>query len=187
MNRLKGLIGFAAVLILACVAIYVYTNNDKLAPFKEFRSDAGQFAVLMPGKPDVQNEATDMPFGKVNTITYMAGSRKIGCAVAYTDYPELLIKSTDTRKLFELAKDEAVKNGGGKLISETIIDFHGLPAMDVRIEIPGNIFTSPAFTTTRYILKSPRFYTLMFFAPADKGREQDISQFLNSFKIDGVK
>lgn len=182
MNRLKGIVGFAVAFIVVCVAIYIYTGNNKLAPFKEFRSDEGQFTVLMPGKPEVRNEAMDMPFGTVNTITYMAGSRKIGCAVAYTDYPALLIKSTDPQELLEGAKNGAVKNAGGRLISETSIDFHGLPARNVRIEVPGK-----AFTAARYILKSPRFYELVFFATTDKGHEQDISKFFDSFKIDGVK
>ena len=160
MNRNKGIIGFAVAFIVVCVAIYIYTGSGKLAPFKEFRSDEGRFTVLMPGKPEVQNEAMDMPFGTVNTITYMAGSRKIGCIVSYADYPALLIKSTDPQKLLDGAKDGTIKDGNGRLISETSIDFHGLPARDVLIEIPGK-----AFTATRYILTSPRFYTLVFFAP----------------------
>ncbi len=182
MNHLKGIIGFAAVLIVVCVAIYIFTGSDKLAPLQEFRSDEGRFTVLMPGKPKVKNETVNMPFGKVNTITYMAGSRKIGCAVAYADYPALLIKSADPQKLLDGARDGAIKDGNGRLISETSINFHGLPARDVLIEVPGKTFTA-----TRYILVSPRFYTLLFFAPENKGHEQDISQFFNSFKIDGIK
>jgi hypothetical protein len=182
MNRIKGIIGFAAVFIIVCVAIYIFTGNGKLAPFQEFRSDAGRFAVLMPGKPELKNEAMDMPFGTVNTITYMAGSRRIGCIVSYADYPELLIKSTDPQKLLELAKEAAVKDASGRLISETSNDFHGLPATEFRIEVPGKLFTA-----ARYILKSPRFYEIVFFAPTDKGHEQDIAKFLDSFKINGVK
>jgi hypothetical protein len=182
MNRLKSIVGFVAVFIIICAAIYIYTGNGKLAPFKEFRSDEGRFTVLMPGKPEVRNEAMDMPFGKVNTITYMAGSRKIGCIVSYADYPELLIKSTDPQKLLDGAKEGAIKNAGGRLVSETNIDFHGLPAKEVLIEI-----SNKAFVTAKFILKSPRFYTLMFFAPTNKGHEQDISKFFDSFKINGVK
>ena len=136
----------------------------------------------MPGKPEIKNETMDMPFGTVNTITYMAGSRKIGCIVSYADYPALLIKTTNHQELLEGAKNGAIKNSNGRLISETSINFHGLPARDVLIEIPGK-----AFTSTRYILKSPRFYEIVFFAPTDKGHEQDISKFLDSFKIAGVK
>jgi hypothetical protein len=182
MNLSKRIVGFAVAFFVVYFIIHNNFGSGKLAPFKEFRSDEGQFAVLMPGKPEVRNDAADMPFGKVNTITYMAGSRKIGCAIAYTDYPALLIKSTDPQKLLNSAKEEAVKNAGGRLISETRIDFHSLPAMDVRIEVPGK-----AFTAARYVLKNPRFYTLVFFAPTNKDHEQDISQFFNSFKIDGVK
>jgi hypothetical protein len=182
MNRLKGVIGFTVAFIAICVAIYIYTGNNKLAPFKEFRSDEGRFTVLMPGKPEVQNEAMNMPFGMVNTITYMAGSRKIGCIVSYADYPALLIKTTNPQKLLDGARDGAIKDGNGRLISETSINFHGLPAKEFRTEVSGK-----AFTAARFILASQRFYELVFFAPTDKDHEQDISQFFNSFKIDGVK
>jgi hypothetical protein len=182
MNRFKGIICFAAAFVIVSVVIYISTGNGKLAPFQEFRSSEGRFTVLMPGKPEVKNEAVDMPFGKVNTITYMAGSGKIGCIVSYSYYPELLIKSTDPQKQLELAKEAAVKDAGGRLTSETNIDFHGLPATEFRIEVPGKLFTA-----ARYILASPRFYEVVFFAPTDKGHERDISKFFDSFKIDGVK
>ena len=55
MNRLKGVIGFAVAFIIVCVAIYIYTGNNKLAPFKEFRSNEGRFTVLMPGKPEIKD------------------------------------------------------------------------------------------------------------------------------------
>jgi hypothetical protein len=32
-----------------------------------------------------------------------------------------------------------------------------------------------------------RFYELMFIAPTEKGHEEDIAKFLDSFKIDGIK
>ena len=147
MNRLKGIIGFAVAFIVVCVVIYMYTGSDKLAPFKEFRSDEGRFIVLMPGKPEVRNEAMDMQFGTVNTITYMAGSRKIGCAVSYTDYPALLIKSTDPQKLLKLAKDGAVKKTGGWLISETNIDFHGLPAKSFLLKFPAGPSPLPGISS----------------------------------------
>ena len=182
MNRYKNIVGFAVVIILISAAIFIYTGSRKLAPFREFRSSEGFFTVLMPGTPYVLHEDMEMPFGKIDTTTYMAGSRVIGCAVAFADYPAKLIQTTDTQKLFDMAKNEAVKNAGGKLISENRIDYHKLPAMDVRIEVPGS-----AFTAVRYILNGPRFYTLMFFAPSEKGHEQDISKFFDSFQIDGVK
>ena len=182
MDLTKRIAGFAVAFFVVYFIIHNNFGSGKLAPFKEFRSDEGRFTVLMPGKPEVQNEAMNMPFGTVNTITYMAGSRKIGCIVSYADYPALLIKTTDPQKLLDGARDGTIKDGNGRLISETRINFHGLPARDVLIEIPGK-----AFTSTRYILKSPRFYALLFFTPEDKGHEQDISQFFNSFKIDGVK
>jgi hypothetical protein len=180
MDIVKRIAGFIIGFVVVYFAIQMFKGGDKLAPFKEFRSDEGRFTVLMPGKPELQNQVT--PVGKVNMIMYMAGSNKAGCAVAYADYPAQLINSTDPQKILEGAKNGAIKNISGRLISEASIDFHGLPAKEVHIEIPNK-----AFVTARFILASPRFYEIMFIAQKDKGHEQNISKFFNSFTIDGVK
>jgi hypothetical protein len=182
MDILKRVAGFAVGFIVVYAIINMFTASDKLAQFKEFRSDEGRFTVLMPGKPKAQNQTMDTPVGKVDMVMYMASSGKAGCAVAYADYPEQLINSTDPQKTLDGARNGAIKNVSGRLVSETSISFHGLPARDVRIEIPNK-----AFVTARFILASPRFYELMLIAPTDKGHEQDISQFFNSFTIDGIK
>ena len=185
MDILKRVAGYAVAFITAIVVyfgIQLFIAGDKLATFTEFRSDEGRFTVLMPGKPKAQNQVLDTPVGKVDMVMFTAGSNKAGCVVAYADYPAQLINTTDPQKTLDGARDGAVKNVNGRLVSETSIYFHGLPARDVRIEIPGK-----AFVTGRFILASPRFYELLFIAPTDTGREQDISKFFNSFTIDGVK
>ena len=182
LKRVARVVGFAVGFVVVYFIIQLFTSSDKLAPFKEFRSDEGGFAVLMPGKPKAQNQVLDTPVGKVNMVMYMAGSGSAGCAVSYADYPAQLINSTDPQKTLDGARNGAIKNVSGKLISETSINFHGLPARDIRIEI-----SKKALVTTRLILAGPRFYQLMFIAPTDKGHEQDISKFFDSFAIDGVK
>ena len=182
MDLVKKIAGFAAGFIIVYVLIHVFKGSDKLDQFQEFRSDEGRFTVMMPGKPKTDNQTLESPVGKINMVMFTAGSSKAGCFVAYADYPEQLISSTDPQKLLEGAKNGAIANVKGKLISEASIDFHGFPAKEVNIEIPNK-----AFVTARFILTSPRFYELMFIAPKDIGHEDDIRQFFNSFKIDGVK
>jgi hypothetical protein len=180
MDLTKRVAGFAVAFFVVYFIMHNYFGSDKLAPFEEFRSDEGRFTVLMPGKPELQNQVT--PVGKINMVMYMAGTNNASCAVAYADYPAQLIDSTDPQKMLEGAKNGALKNIKGRLISETSIDFHGLPAKEVRIEIQNK-----AFATARFILASPRFYEIMFIASEDKGHEQDITKFFDSFTIDGVK
>jgi hypothetical protein len=180
--NIKKVAGFVIGFVVVFFVIQLFTGSDKLAPFQEFRSDEGRFTVLMPGKPKAQNQNMDSPVGKIDLVMYMAGSGTAGCAVAYADYPAQLVNSTDPQKLLDGSRNGAVKNVNGKLVSETSVSFNGLPARDVVIEMPGK-----AFITARFILASPRFYELMFIAPKDKGHEQDIAKFFDSFKIDGIK
>jgi hypothetical protein len=182
MDLLKKVAGVAIGLFVGYFVVQLFIGGDKLAPFKDFRSSEGAFNILMPGTPKTQNQTLETPVGKVPMTMYMSGSGSAGCAVAFADYPQQIIDSTDPQKLLEGAKNGAISNVNGKLVSETKVSFNGLPARDVVIEVPGK-----AFITARFILAGPRFYELMLIAPKAKGHEQDISQFFNSFKIDGVK
>jgi hypothetical protein len=182
MELLKKVAGFAIGFIVVYFLIHIFTGSDKLAAFQEFRSDEGRFTVMMPGKPKAQNQSLETAVGKIDMVMYMAGSGKAGCAVAYADYPAQLVNSTDPQKLLEGATNGAVKNVNGRLVSETGTSFHGLPARDVWIEVPKKFFI-----TGRFIMADSRFYELMFITPTEKGHEEDIAKFLDSFKIDGIK
>jgi len=182
MSNIKRIAGFAVGFIIVFLIIQIFSSTDKLPPFKEFRSTEGRFTVLMPGKPKRERQNADTAVGKVETIMFTAGPRKAVCIVAYSDYPEALISRAVPDKVLDGARDGAVNNINGKLISEKNISFHGLPARDLQIEIPNK-----AFVNARLILKSPRFYQLMFIAPTNKSHEQDITKFFDSFKIDGVE
>jgi hypothetical protein len=182
MDLLKKVGGIVIGFAVAYFAIQYFTGSDKLAPFEEFRSDAGNFSILMPGKPKTEKQTVETAVGSVDMIMYTAGSRKAGCAVAFTDYPQQLVDSTDPQKLLEGAKNGAIKNVKGKLVSETKVSFNGLPARDMVIEVP-----SEGIITARLIIASPRFYQLMLITPKDKDHKEDISKFFNSLKIDGVK
>ena len=182
MERFKGIIGFAIGFVVVYAGIHYFRGlGDKLPQFKQFRCDDGRFSVLLPGKPERQNQSLDTPLGKIDLVTYMAGSRKAGCAVAYADYPEQHINSTDPQKLLDGSRDGAITNVGGQLISETRIDFHGKPAREILIEVPNK-----AFINLRLFLIGPRLYQLMFIAPNNQGYEQDISKFFESFTVDDI-
>jgi hypothetical protein len=184
MNIWKRVAGYAIGVITGIVVyfgIQFFTASDKLAPFQEFRSDAGSFSILMPGKPASEKQNLETPAGSVAMVMYTAGSGNVGCVVAFADYPQKLVDSSDPQKLLDGAQNGAIKNVKGKLVKETRVSFNGLPARDVVIEVPGK-----AFVTARLIIASPRFYQIMLITPTDKGHEQDISKFFNSFRIDGI-
>lgn len=182
MKRFKGIIGFAVGFIIVYAAIHLFKNGgEKLPSFEQFRCDDGRFTVLLPGKPERQNNSIDTAVGKIDLVMYMAGSRKAGCVAGYCDYPQQYINSTDPQKLLEGARDGAVANVNGRLVSETQVDFHSKPARQFVIEVPNK-----AFVTARVILIGPRLYQLMLIAPTNQGHEEDISRFFDSFTVDGI-
>ncbi len=182
MDFLKKAAWFVIGFVIVYFGMQYFTNSGKLAAFQEFRSDAGNFSVLMPGKPKTEKQNIETAVGSVTMIMYTAGSSRAGCAVAFADYPQQLVDSSDAQKLLEGAKNGAIKNVKGTLVSETRVSFNGLPARDLVIEVPGK-----AIINARLIIASPRFYQLMLITPKGQDHKEDIAKFFNSLKIDGVK
>ncbi len=170
------LIGF--ILILLLLLSYKSKKNSQ---FKEFRSDEGRLTILMPGKPQRETQEVNTPAGIVKMVMYTAESKEIICICAYTDYPQQHINLVDSNTILDGAMNGAVNNIKGKLINQKSFEFHDLPARDIQMEIP-----KQAFVDLRFILAGERFYQLMLIAPGDKGHQQDIAKFFDSFKIDGV-
>ena len=182
MDRLKGMIGFIACFVIVLIAIHLFKGGGgKLPPFEQFRCEDGRFTVLMPGKPKQEKNTIDTALGKIDLIMYMAGSRKISCIAGFCDYPQKYIDSTDPQKMLDGARDGAVANVKGRLVSETKVSFNSKPARQFVIEVPNR-----GFITARIILVGPRMYQLMLIAPTNQGHEEDISRFFNSFTVDGV-
>jgi hypothetical protein len=139
--------------------------------FKEFTSEAGRFAVLMPGKPQEHKQT-------INKIDNYAFSVEAGggrtFAVSYFDLPPTLTIPAD--------KAVAAYAGGrkGKVTNEkkvTLLDEY--PGREADVELPnGSVSRIRVFTVKQ------RQYQVIVDGPAAFVHSPDADKYFNSFKVE---
>jgi hypothetical protein len=141
-----------------------------LDPFGD--SDAG-FTVMFPSPPE-QKDHTQVVHGTPTvTHVYSADTAKLGYVVSWSDHPEAVATTPDTR--LQAARDSAV--GTAKVISETTGKVGGAPSRRVTFEKDG------ARVTLQLVLKGTRLYQAMVVQPAGEDHQTATNTFLNSFAL----
>ena len=182
MEFLKKLLGFVVGFAVVSGGIYLVRGGDRLKKFEPYHSDQGQFSVLFPGKPTKKLQSVSTPVGEIDLWMFSAGSKKSGFAVGYGDYPQKIINESDPAKLLDGTRDGAVSNVLGSLVNETELDFHGYPARELEIEVP-----QKATVRARLILIDNRLYQVMVVSQSARILDRKGSEFLDSFRVDGIE
>lgn len=151
----------------------------------EFKSEAGRFSVLMPDKPVSQASSFDTPQGRfeqqVFTAVHTGGDGLIVCVVGYTDLPKQSLVGNDLDGFFQGARDEFIKEVGGKLGSERHLTLDGHPGREIRIIVfRGEV-------RLRLFLVGERLYQLSVVNANEKPIEEEaFNKFFASFKLNPI-
>ena len=105
--------------------------------WKKFSSSEGRFSVLIPGVPTEKIIKVNTKAGIVDLhILQLEGTEFNYLAVSYGDYPKETVTKENINKILDGARDGAVSNVHGKLISELIITLDNYPGREIKVEIP---------------------------------------------------
>ncbi len=171
---------FAFVVI---VASFSFVSQDGWVQFKSHG-----FAAEFPKKPEVDSQVVPSGIGDLilNTFMYQpsqAGDDNLVYAVMLTKYPDSLMKSNDaafTKTVFRNAIDGAVKNAGGKLLSEKEIALDDYPGREVRIDYQNGV----AVIKMRMYMAKSTMYLIQTIAEPTKENNKSEVRFMNSFKLE---
>jgi hypothetical protein len=171
MARVKAFAGWFGVLLLCCGC-----GGSGFGEFKEFKCEGGRFKVLMPGTPKEEKlSAAGIPLK-----TFRVESWDKGCAVAYADIPDEILRYGSTSAKLDAAVDGMVSNVHGKLIRAYDIQLAGkYPGREVKAELPGN----NGIIVARIYLVRQRFYELLVTGPQSWATSADANKFLDSFVL----
>lgn len=148
--------------------------------WQRYSSDAG-FSIEMPGEPEGKKIIIDTELGQNYLYVYMLKKQDgMIYSIGFIDYPNELFNKKSTEQLLNDAREGAVRNVGGKLVSESQISIKGYPGREVVIASSGGQGSLQA----RIFLVNNRLYQLMF-APA-KGNtlSRNARRFFESFEIE---
>lgn len=147
----------------------------------EFKSEAGRFSVLMPEKPVSQSSSFDTPQGRFEQQAFTAIHSLLVCVVGYVDLPKNLLVGNDTDGFFQGARDEFIKEIGGKLGSERALTLDGHPGREIKVIVfRGEV-------RLRLFLVGDRLYQLSVVKVAEEPIEEEtFNKFFGSFKLNPI-
>jgi hypothetical protein len=152
--------------------------GEKLAPWSEYRSDKGNFKVLLPDQPKEQISTQQTAAGEVKTTINMVEAGDVAVGVGYNDLPPDAVRDQDSTVLLENGRDGAVKNINGKLISDKLVALGAYPGLEFSAEVQQDY----RYLARIYLIKD-RLYQLVFLAPQDQIDDATVARFFDSFEL----
>jgi hypothetical protein len=148
---------------------------------KEFKSPDNSFSVMLPKGVKYNKQTVKTNVGSIDFISYNAKSKHQDFTVAFSDYPDSYISSTDPQWLLEESRDGAIGTIKGKLLKETFIYMNRHPGRELQIESPQKLILK-----SRIYLVGNRFYQIMAVHKPEYTLDKEIDEVFSSFKINGI-
>jgi TonB family protein len=149
--------------------------------WQEFKHEAGNFVVMMPGKPLEMSQTVESEIGKIPIYSFTAQGGTLNYMAMYAEYPISIDTSEAAKISLDNARDLLLGRRNGKLISEADISFGKYPGRELRAKIDGGTLRS------RTYIVNHRMYMFMAMAPGDDTSKQldskKVDDFLGSFKF----
>src|SRR5215813_3445172 len=188
----RGAALFSIIFILATAGLAQTKAPPPTAPegipggipveaWQEFKNEAGNFAVMMPGKPLEMSQTVESEIGKIPIYTFTAQGGTLTYMAMYSEYP-ISIDTPEAAKIsLDNARDLLLSRRNGKLISESDISFGKYPGRELKAKFDGGTLRSRTYIVNK------RMYIVMAMAPGDDTSKQldskKVDDFLGSFKF----
>jgi hypothetical protein len=149
--------------------------------WQEFKHEAGNFTVMMPGKPTESSQTVESEIGKVPIYSFTAQGGTLTYLAMYAEYPISLDTPEAAKTTLDNSRDLMLSRRNGKLISEKDISFGKYLGRELSAKIDGGALRS------RTYIVNQRMYLLMVMALGDGQSKQleskKVDDFLGSFKF----
>jgi len=142
--------------------------------WREFRSAEGQFAILLPGKPEVSATKADAKGRSEHRFSVDLGDTAY--MVSYDTYRPGLIANTESKKILDTAQDALLSEMKGTLRQHRAMNVAGNAGREV-------VFDTPNKTTgiVRIYPARDRLYQIWYVGPAGQEARTEVEKYLDSF------
>ena len=103
--------------------------------WQEYTISDGEFFVKLPAEPQEKNQQISSDYGNLNMRMLTLTDGNTNYTVTFTDYPSTALLNTNMDTLLNNARDGALKNTSGKLISEKNIKYENFPGKEIKPKI----------------------------------------------------
>jgi hypothetical protein len=164
---------------LPLVVLIAFLTSCQQVTWKEFSSHEGAFSTLMPGTPTEKTQKVNTQAGTIDIHGFTLEQKSFTYMVSYNEYPDAIVQAASADKILDAARDGGVSNVQGKLLSELIISLDKYPGREIRIEAADGKHT----VKTRIYLVKNRLYQVLVVTPKEGSFSNDVTKFLDSFKL----
>ena len=159
--------------------LFVLVAGCSINQWEEYISDEGKYKVDFPGNPEIKTQKVNTKIGEIQITMAMLESNNIAYMASFNDYTSEFIKNSNEKDLLDGARDGAVANVQGKLLSELIIELNNIPGREIKIETADGKNT----IIQRVYLAGSRLYQVSVVTPKTQSFDKNINKYLDSFKI----
>jgi hypothetical protein len=165
---------------LGCLILLVASlNSCAQPPWFAFKPQDGSFLAQFPVEPTKSIKTIDTALGQTDVTFYTASEKQQTYSVTVAEYSADHIKEVGPAAFLDEARDGAIANTRGKLVSETSFDLKGNPGRDISLNVGGS---SGSFRY-RLILVGNRLYQVIVAGPSDQADASQVKRFLDSFSL----
>ncbi len=167
-------------IVLFLVIFFIFGCGLIGGKWSKYTSIEGAFSVLLPGEPKPYKVILNTDFGQTYLYVYMLDNKDgFVYSVSYVDYPFGVFQEKSISRILDDARDGAVRNVRGRLLSESSASIKEYPGREVMVESA----TGGAIVKARFFLVNHRLYQLSVTASKERSSSNNFRRFLDSFKL----
>jgi len=145
----------------------------------EYTPSDGSFVALFPVTPTKATKTVNTAIGPMDITIYAASELSLAYSVAVVDYPADHVQQVGAAGLLDSARDGAVANTQGTLLSEEILNIRGNPGRELKVSAAGGKGTARC----KLVLVGNRLFQVIVAGPSDKSYAPEVRRFLDSFSF----
>ena len=170
-----------ALLVTAFTArSYVASAEGEKASMKPYKHKVGKLEILMPGTPKEESSVEPTAAGDITLWQASVILTSKAYFVSYSDMPKSTWKG-DAKKMLEGARDGAAGRVKGKIVADKEIKIGKWPGREFKVVV------DKMELTQRVYLVEHRLYQVNMGCLAGNCTDGEVQDYLNSFKVVGVK
>lgn len=177
---LLALLGLAFAIALGIWVFWKVGNGSSNFAWKEYDSEDGSYAIMMPTKPSRAVQTQESLMGSLDVHLMVADMGGRGAfMVGHADYPDDLTE-VSADELLDMSAQGAVNSTEGTLLSKKKITLDGHPGLELELSLK----KLKGRTVTRVYWVAPRRIYIMFASgPPSPETDTRLSTFLNSLRL----
>jgi hypothetical protein len=157
------------------------TDTPTPEPARLFKSEEGGFSIVAPYALQETSQSVNTEAGTIEVHMFIAEQGQEAWLVGYSDYPEEIVQASDPEAILAGARDGAVANVNGQLVSDTEISLDGYPGREFSASVTQN--GQDFVLRQRVFLVGNRLYQMVVIVPKGTESSTEVEDFLHSFQL----